>query len=415
MSDTATPPLADRRIPKGGDFLPKEDSSQITPAELAARIRALQPLIAEHAGEAEAQRRPADVVWQALRDAGFFYQFVPKAYHGIETNFDGFIDAGMAIAEVDASTAWAATFCAEHNWMFASFPRETQDELWGGDFPYIVAPMVSFPPAQAEPVEGGYRVNAHWRWGTGVMHADWVIGNAMIATEGAPPSMLLVMMPAKDVEVLDTWHCMGMASTGSNDIVVKDVFVPERFTKMGMSRGSPVRAEAVHSIPIYGAPVIPFLAMSAAIPAIGAIRGMVNIFRDRMASFIRPGSEGAASEKAPAQIRLAKADMMARSAEILVRDAGRRMNTTAQLPEADQVKERIALRLQLAQAVILCRDGATLLVEGAGTSIMLNDHPFLRALRDILVVSTHVVFDIDSANELHGRALLNLPPNSFMF
>lgn len=413
MNDVSNPTrLADRRIPKGGDYLSKDELATLTPADLTARLRALQPMIASHAAEAETQRRPHDEVWQALRDAGFFYQFVPKAFGGIESNFDSFIDAGMAIAEVDASTAWSATFCAEHNWIFSHFPLETQQEIWGGDFPYIVAPMVSMPPGSAVPVEGGYRVTAHWKWGTGVMHADWVMGNALLAEEGQPPKVLLVMMPAAEVEVHDTWFAMGMAATGSNDIVVKDVFVPTRHTVANVKRGGSLAAERSHPNPIYGVPLLPFLAMSASIPAVGAARGMVNIFRDRIAKAARPGSDGAMAEKAPPQIRLAKADMLARSAEILIRDVGRRLPDVVHMSEPEQTNERLALRAQLAQAVVQCRDAAMTLMEGAGTSILLTDQPFQRALRDIIVVSSHIVFDVDIAYEQHGRGLVGLPPNT---
>ena len=35
-------------------------------------------------------------------------------------------------------------------------------------------------------------------------------------------------MPKSDYKVLDTWYAMGMVGTGSKDIEVKEVFVPER-------------------------------------------------------------------------------------------------------------------------------------------------------------------------------------------
>lgn len=403
---------ADRRIPQGGGYLGDGELAALTPAALCERVRALQPLIAEHAAEAERLRRPHDAVWAALRECGFFYQFVPKEFGGMESDFDTFIDVGMAIAEVDASTAWTATFCAEHNWIFTHFPVETQRELWAGEFPYIIAPVVSVPPGKAVEVEGGYRVSAHWKWGTGVMHADWVMGNALLMREGHPPEMMIVAIPADQVEVLDTWNACGMAGTGSNDIVVKDVFVPRRFAALGIARGGSAPAQRHHANPIYGVPMLPFLAMSAAIPAAGAARGMVNLFRERMAAFARPGAESAMAEKAPPQIRLARADMLARSAEILIREAGRRLLDVPALPEPQRTNERLALRAQIAQAVILCRDAAMTLVEGAGTSILLLDQPFQRAMRDILVVSSHIVFDIDIAMEQHGRGLLGLAPNT---
>jgi alkylation response protein AidB-like acyl-CoA dehydrogenase len=400
------------RIPAGNDFLPAEEVAALTPAGLTDRVRALQPLIAADAAEAERLRRPTDRVWNALRQSGFFYQFVPKAFGGLESDFDSFIDAGAAIGEVDASTSWAATFCAEHNWIFSHFPLETQREVWGGAFPYIVAPMVSVPPGIATPTEGGYTVKARWKWGTGVMHADWVMGQTLIMREGQPPEPMMVLMPARDVSIADTWQATGMAGTGSHDIIADNVFIPERFGARDLRRGGSEAHERNHPNPIYGAPLLPFLAMSASIPALGATRGMVKLFRERILNSARPGEANKAAEKVSTQIRLAKADIKTRSAEVLIRDAGRRMARFAELAPELRDAERLALRAQLTQAVTLCREAATTLADVAGTSVMLNDNPFQRALRDITVVSTHIVFDPDIALEQHGRGLLGMAPNT---
>lgn len=414
LDDTA-PKLADRRIPKGGDYLSADELAKLTPAELNRRVRELVPLIARHAGEAERLRRPVDEVWQALRSSGFFYQFVPKRFGGMETDFDSFIDVGLAIAEVDASTAWVATFCAEHNWWLSHFPMETQEKLWGGDFPYIIAPVVSAPPGVAKPVEGGFVVSGRWKWGTGVMHADWIVVNTLVMEEGKPPYPMMVLLPAEDAEVLDTWHVDGMAGTGSNDIAIKDLFVPTAHTVPNLTRSGRAPGSRDYENPIYAVPMLPFLAMSAAIPAVGAARGMVRDFKERLAGHVRLGSVSSQGEKPAAQIRLAKADLIVRNAELLIRDAGRRLlEEIAPLQEPDQTPPRMAVRAQIAYAVSLCRDAAMLLAEGAGSGVHMLDNPFQRALRDIIVVSTHVVFDVDAAYELHGRGLIGLPPNSML-
>ena len=412
--DDATPPLADRRIPKGGDFLSADELKALNPAELLRRLRALAPMIAAHAAEAERLRRPVDEVWNALRRSGLFYLFVPKQFGGMETDFDTFIDAGLIIGEACASTSWVATFCAEHNWILTHFPRETQVKLWTGDFPYIIAPVVSAPPGVATPVDGGFRVSGRWKWGTGVMHADWVIVSAVVAQEGKPPQVIMVLVPAAEAKVLDVWHMDGMAGTGSNDIVLEDVFVPTAHSAPNLARGGRPPGKRDYANPIYGVPLLPFLAMSASIPALGAARAMLRDYRARLEGHVRMGSMNTQGEKPAAQIRLAKADLVVRNAELLIRDAGRRMLALADLAEPEQSSQRASIRAQIAYAVSLCRDAASLLAEGAGSGVHMLDHAFQRNMRDIVVVSTHVVFDVDLAYELHGRALLGLPPNSML-
>ncbi len=414
MNDmTPMPAFADRRIPAGDDFLSREEVAGLTPAELVRRVRALQPLILSRASEAEKLRRPDDEVWSALRASGIFYMLIPKRFGGLEADFDSFIDVGLAIAEADASTAWTATFCIEHNWMLAKWPVEVQDELWNGKNPYVIAPYTANPPGRAVPVEGGYRVSAHWKWGTGCMHADWVIGLALLEQEGGEPVPLSVVVPASEVEVHDTWYMSGMAGTGSNDIVFNDVFVPEHHTARDIFGGGDA-TRMVHDNPMYSVPLLPFLGMSAAIPVIGATRAMVKIYQDRVKSQMRTFSTSVSMDKPQTQGRLARADLMARAAEIMLRDAARRLMVWGVLPAAEKLAERLAIRAQLAQAVTMCRDTAMLLVEGAGTTAHVSGSHFNRAMRDIITLSTHLVFEYDTSMEQHGRALVGLEPNSRM-
>jgi alkylation response protein AidB-like acyl-CoA dehydrogenase len=410
---TSLPPLADRRIPHGKDFLSRDDVGRLDGAELVRRVKALQPLIASHALEAEKLRRPVDEVWSALRASGIFYLLIPKRFGGMEADFNTFIDVGMAIAEADASTAWNATFCIEHNWMLSYWPVEAQEEIWNGDFPYIIASYTANPPGKAVPVDGGYRVSAHWKWASGSMHADWVMGIALLEQEGQEPVPVSVVVPASEVQILDTWFMSGMAATGSNDVTFSDVFVPEHRAARDIFRGGSA-AQRVHKNPMYSVPLLPFLGMAAAIPVLGATRSVVNTYQERVKSQMRTFTTTVAMEKPQTQDRLARADLNVRAAELMVRDAARRMMVWATLPDQEQLAERLAIRAQLSQAVKMCRETVMTIVEGAGSIAHVAGSPFNRKMRDIITISTHLVFEYDISMEQHGRALVGLQPNSLL-
>ncbi|CAN7507783.1 hypothetical protein LJR164_003482 [Phenylobacterium sp. LjRoot164] len=413
--DSTDQPLADRRIPAGGDFLSAQALAELTPELLVKRMKELAPAIAAAAGEAERLRRPVDEIWNALRAAGYFYQFVPKAFGGLEVTTDQFIDISLPIAEACPSTGWAASFCAEHNWFLAHFPQETQQALFGGEFPYVVAPVVSAPPGKAVAAPGGYTVTAHWKWGTGVMHADWIVGSALLMGDEGPPRLLSCLLPAGDARVLDTWRVAGMVGTGSNDIVVQDLFVPQartaRFDLIASGRGPGSRG---YANPIYSMPMLPFLAMTAAISAVGAARCALGAYRERLASHVRMGGLSSQGDKPAAQMRLGRASTMIDTAEAIIRKVGRDNVAAGALKGAEQVAERLRTRAQVAYAVSICREAVALLAESAGSSAQMLDQPFQRSVRDLNVLSSHVVFDIDTANELHGRSLVGLPPNSML-
>jgi 3-hydroxy-9,10-secoandrosta-1,3,5(10)-triene-9,17-dione monooxygenase len=407
--------FAERTIPRDGDFLSRGELSALTPAELTRRIAKLAPMIAGHAAEAERLRHPVDEVWSALRASGFFYQFVPKKFGGMATDFDSYIDAVLPIAEACASTGWVAAFCAGHNFFVAQYPEETQEELFGGAFPYVIAPSLSTPPGRAVRVEGGVRVTGTWKWATGIMHADWVNAVAVLADGDGPPQMRMVLFPAAAAEVIDTWQADGMAGTGSNDVHVDDLFVPDSkiLSDMGVMAGRGFSART-YPEPVWRTPMIVFATMIAAVPVLGAAKRAWSEFANRLASHVQKGGDVKQAEKPAAQLRLARADLMIRTAELLMREAGRRAVALGTIEEPEHTPERIAVRAQLVHAVSLCRTAALHLAEGAGSGVHMLDQPFQRALRDIGLMSSHVGLDVDIAYEQHGRALVGLPPNSML-
>ncbi|HMP55574.1 MAG TPA: hypothetical protein PKD92_03275 [Novosphingobium sp.] len=327
---TATAILADPALARA---LPRElvphapgDSGWLSPEEVAAltpelvreRIIAIKPLIASHAAESEKLRYPHPVVWEAIRATGFFYHFVPKAYRGCEFGPEDFFKTARQIAEACASTGWAATFICEHNWIAALYPQEAQERFFAGGR-YVVAPAVSTPPGMARRVEGGYRVSAHWKWGSGVMHSDWNIGTAIVpGDDGRPVAMLWVAHPLSEARVLDTWHCAGLAATGSNDIVVDDIFIPDHMVldSKDLQQGT-TPGGRLHDNPLYRMPSTTFLGLVTSVPTIGAARGVVSLFTERLKTRKLVGTQSLLCEKANYQVLLAKADLMVRTAELL--------------------------------------------------------------------------------------------------
>lgn len=416
IATTDAEPLADRRIPEGDDWLSREELDSLTPEELVRRTTALKPLLAEHAAECERLRRPVDSVWAAIRKTGCFYHFVPKRYGGLEFDAESFIDVMLPLAEGCASTGWVTAFCVEHNWMLAQFPEKLQDETFGGDFPYVIAPGATNPPGVVEPVDGGYRLSGRWKWGTGVMHADWIMVAGNIPGE-EPPRQLYFALPAEEVEVIDTWYVDGMIGTGSNDIRCQDVFVPEhRVMDMGEMRSGIAPGSKIHAHnPIYRMPMTPFLAVTAAIGAVGAARSATEHFKERIGGRIILGTKTKQNEKPSAHMRLGEAAAKTQAAELMLRDVVRRNVALAAEEGLVSNEDRIALRAQVALSMDMCRDAIRLLVEGAGSSAHLMASPLQRALRDVNVMASHIVYDFDAATELHGRAMIGLPPNTPVF
>ena len=418
VADIGLPPTVQPVIPAGDDFLSRDALAALTPDELIRRTTALKPLLLRHATECEQGRRPVTEVWNAIRATGCFYHFLPRKYGGLEFDVDSFLDAMLPLAEGCASTGWVTAFCVEHIWMLSQFPEQFQDEIFGGrgdHVPYVIAPGVTAPPGKAIPVDGGYRISGRWKWGTGVMNSDWVMVACAIPDDPERRA-LFCALPTSEVAVLDTWHIDGMEGTGSHDLFIADAFIPEyRTMNMNDMRAGTSHGARLYDNPIYRQPMTPFLGVTAAIAAVGIGRAAVAAFSEQLRQRVIPGSTTHQSDKPAAQMRLGHANVQIATAEMLLRSAVNRNVELATGPVPANFEQRSFMRLQIASAVEICRGAIRLLVEAAGAGAHMRGNPLQRHLRDVNVMSNHVIYDIDAASELHGRALLGMEPNSMIY
>jgi alkylation response protein AidB-like acyl-CoA dehydrogenase len=161
-------------------------------------------------------------------------------------------------------------------------------------------------------------------------------------------------------------------------------------------------------------PMLPFLAVAAAIPAVGTARQAVRLFRERLSSRVIVGEQTTQGEKPAAQMRLAKAHVLTTTAETMIRQVARKNFALAERAAPAKADERIELRCRVAYAVKFAREAVQTLSEAAGATAHSLDDPLQRALRDINTMSSHVVYDLDTALEQQGRAMVGLPPNTVL-
>jgi alkylation response protein AidB-like acyl-CoA dehydrogenase len=366
---------------------------------LRERVQAVIPLIASRAAEAEQQRRPADDVIEALKRTGVFRSFVPHRYGGYEIDLDLFIDIGADVSEACPSTGWITTFYMEHNWLLGMFDEQLQGEIFSAQ-PYILAPGTVNPSGEAIRRDDHYELTGRWQFGTGIVHADWTLLSGRIVDDDSPlPRMFLV--PVDEVEVKDTWHVDGMVATGSHDIVARSVKVPfRRVSSVALGVSDPT-AGYLRRIP-----VLPFLALTAGIPAIGCARRSVQLFRTRMKDRVLFGSTKRQGETSAGQTRLGNVTVRAAMAESTMRTVAREIAAHARGDIDLATTEHARLRLTLAHVVRQCRDVVRDVLEASGAGAHFLDNELQRIHRDVHMIAAHTVFDVDAVALELGRALL---------
>ncbi|MBV8785802.1 MAG: acyl-CoA dehydrogenase, partial [Mycobacterium sp.] len=180
--------------------------------------------LSERAQEAERLRRLPQATVAEFRQMELFRLLLPARFGGIQASFPELLQPIRRMAHGCASSAWTLGFYALHNWMLSLFDPRLQEEVFASG--PVLAPAPLAPTGRGVPADGGVRLTGRWSWATGAMDADWVVVGALVERQdGIEPA--LVVVPAANVEVADTWQTAGMRGTGSHDVIVTDVFVPE--------------------------------------------------------------------------------------------------------------------------------------------------------------------------------------------
>lgn len=383
-------------------------------AELIAAAETLSPLLRSKAAEAEQMRQTPDEVIDAARESGLFALMVPEALGGHEADLDTLFEVALILSRADASIGWLITFYIEHNFWFCGYPERFQKELFS-ERNHVLAPATLNPGAgNATKVEGGYRLAGQWQWGTGVLHADWVMAGALVRDGDGPALPYFFAMPREDVEPIDTWHMLGMCGTGSWDIKIDDVFVAdERVVPMLDLLNANGEASKLYDGKLYQTPLIPVLAFAAGVPMLGAAQMAVEEYKSQVKAKIasNTASVGGSERNTGKPSVAARAALSIEAAELVFRDV--LADVMAQRKNAS-LETRSAWLARLGHAVFMCRDAVQDLASVTGASGAQLDNPIQRALRDITTGSNHVIFDREIKYADYGRILLDQPIQSLL-
>jgi 3-hydroxy-9,10-secoandrosta-1,3,5(10)-triene-9,17-dione monooxygenase len=381
-------------------------------SELIGRARELAPVFAARALDEEAARAPLDSTVRDMVDSGILATLTPKRYGGHELGVDVMAAITRIWSEACPSTGWVAAFYMGAAWRAQMFGEQAQREIFA-DKPHMLCAGQAAPLREVLRVPGGYRISGQTPWSSGSVHAEWITFVGVLIEEGTPPAPLMFMVPRAETELVDTWFVAGMRGTGSNDMRVEDVFVPEyRTTSFALAMSGQTPGQALHGNPMYCKPFLPF-AMTEVVPVlVGAMRGAANGFLRRTQERQGTISGVKAAGKPATQMRLARAIACADAAETL-------LDTYLDLfmadrPEQTDLFDRSTMKLKAAFISDLCRNGINDIARGIGGDGFRDASPLQRYFRDVNMLAVHAFLDIDTAAESYGRMTLGLPPEDVL-
>lgn len=352
-------------------------------------------------------RLPAESM-HALRDAGFFRLYVPRALGGAEVDPVTYARAQEELARHDAAAAWTLQAAGSSAWWCSRLPDETVAEIYADGPDQLLA--VSFPvPMEAVPVEGGYRLSGRRSFASNVSDASWIWVTAASpddTVEGTPVTRA-AFLPAADARIVRTWDTLGMRGTDSNDVELDGLFVPDRRTfRIGFDHTPGPRYDG----PLYRAAAMVLVASYVPAVALGIARDALDELVAVAQEKTPFASRTSLRERAVAQSKLGRAEGAVRSARAFLYDRLAHGWGRAVAGGELTLDEKAEVLLAAVQAIDASAWAVRAAFSASGTTAIMKGSRLERHLRDISVLQQQG-FVSESRFETVAQVQLGLSPD----
>jgi indole-3-acetate monooxygenase len=360
-------------------------------ADVQVRARQIADLARRLADQIDANRRlPAELV-SALRDSGLLRGGAPLEVAGLELAPGVALRSAEEVARGDTSAGWCVSIAITSSLLVAYLPPVARDELFGDG--RGVAAGVWAPHGKARPAPGGVVVSGRWAFCSGITHADVLFAGCVLEDRPA-----IVALPTAELQVLDTWHTLGLRGTGSHDAVADELFVPD-------SRVISIFDGPVIDRPLYRFPPFGFFAACITAAAMGNARAAIEDFVELAVAKRGVASSRTLAERPATQAAVAAAESDLEGARALYYQAIDAAWGASQSESPVPVEARTRLRLAATHGVRTAAEVVRTMYDLAGGSAIYDGAPLQRRFRDAFTATAH--FQVNEASrELPGRILL---------
>ena len=319
------------------------------------------------------------------------------------------------VARADGSTGWCLAMGINSFRQSAQFTPEVRRTLFHSD-PIGVSAGSANPRGRAVAVPGGYRVTGHWFFASGCMHS-FLLHGACKVFDGDGPRLrpngdqdvrIAYFHPKSQVKIIDTWNVSGMRGTGSHDIEVEDLFVPEEHTFSALDRRARVTGpmNRMHGFDLAGC--------GFCCVGLGVARAAIDEFVELAQVKVPRMSSDLLRERPMVQARIGEAEARLRSGRAFLFDTVQQMWETVLAGDFVTERQRSDLRMAMTHAAQSAAQATHMVCATAGTTSIFNSSPLERYARDAEVVTRHNQLQFVNY-EAVGRTMLGLESNSPLF
>ena len=380
-----------------------------TPDGVLDAVRDLLPVLRERAQEAEDARRVPDENIKGLQDTGFFKLLQPRRYAGLEASPVDFYKGVRLISSACGSTGWVSSVLGVHPWQLGIYDDRAQQEVWGDDPSTLVSSSYA-PMGRATAVDGGFQFSGRWSFSSGCDHAQWVfLGGLIIGDEGTPVDFRTFLLPRADYEIEDVWDTIGLRGTGSNDIIVKDVFVPEYRTLSFMDTGRCFGpGQEVNDAALYKLPFASVFSCSIAVPILGMAQGAYEAYVNWTKERVRASTGGKAADDSFNQIRIADSAAQLDAAVMQIERNIAEELDYVERGEKIPMSLRVRVRRDQVNATGAGIAAVDRLFESAGGRALRSGTPIQRFWRDAHAGRVHAINDPEKVRVMYGQFELGI-------
>jgi len=386
----------------------------MAPEEVLEAVRALAPTLRERSTEGEALRRLPDATVKDMKATGIAKLLQPKRYGGYEADPRIFYECVLAAAAACGSAGWVSGVVGVHPWQIAHWDDKVQKEVWGEDDETWVSSSY-MPGGKLKPVEGGYQLSGRWSFSSGSDHCQWVIlGTPVVNDEDKVVGQRNTLLRRGEYTVKDVWDTVGLRGTGSNDIVVEEMFVPDYRTLdlVRMFTWTSPGLE-VNTAPLFRLPFATLFSYAITGPIIGMAEGMLaetlDYTRQRVSKVW-----GKALDDPYTIAAIGEAAREIAACRALLFQTLTDMYAKVENGQEPSLEERAAARrdqvLGTTRAVAAIDD----IFDRSGAGAILSSNPMQRIWRDAHAARHHTINSLERALFSYANVVLGLNPTDPM-
>ncbi len=393
------------------------DQSFIEPAipslaALSERTALLTPILAARGAEGDRKGRIADDLIEQIADAGVFKVTQPVEFGGYEFTGIGACVVTEHIARGDGSAAWVVFNLLAGAWTVGVMSSELRQDVWGNDKGARVC-TVQAPRGQASKVPGGYRLTGKWPFASGCLHASWTtLGALILGEDGNIQGAGVFVVPISDLHIHIDWDVGGFRGTGSNTLILEDVFVPEHRTGqlMDMLQGiNPYEGERP-ATPYYGTG----LSSLFTVGIFGTLLGLGEAVIDAYTATL-PGREVAytASSQAESEIiqmHLGRLRMALHAVRQLSVERNAVIDEAAIAGTPLPPEQKALVRATVSYAARLVLEESQNIMSDAGGRGLAEAGRLPRILRDLQAMNNHGLVNPFQVLAAYGATMVGLQP-----